>query len=538
MQATAAESPELESDLLQQDRRILRIYNFYRILLGGVLLLVFYGSFPLSPGDPTYLRFIGALNPNLYVNAGTLYLLTSVAAAFVIGPQRFGVGVLTFALVSLDILALTMMMHASGGILSGFGNLLLVSIAAGNILLHGRLGLTLAATATLAIFYETFLLSLAVSLTSQVYVQTGLLGLFLFAVALFVQNLSQRLRRTEAVARQRALDIAKLEELNDLIIQRMQTGVVAAAKSGDILLLNESAEQLLGVRRESDATNAALPKPLLERLHQWQRNPTIRGAPIRLGGAGRLIHASFHAVRSEKDPTILIYLEDATRLTQQAQQLKLASLGRLTAGIAHEIRNPLGAISHAAQLLGESEALDAGDLRLASIIQSHSLRMNRIIENVLQLSRRKVAVPGRILVKEWIEGIVAEFPDQEDIAVIVDPADLEVEIDPSQMRQVVTNLVENGLRYSEKRTGHRSLTIRAGIDQNLDLAYLEIMDSGPGVSESQMEKIFEPFYTTEASGTGLGLYISRELCEANHAQLAYVPGTGGACFRITFANLA
>ena len=218
-------------------------------------------------------------------------------------------------------------------------------------------------------------------------------------------------------------------------------------------------------------------------------------------------------------------LEKTAQTTQKAQQLKLASLGRLTASIAHEIRNPLGAISHAAQLLNESEQISGADKRLLTIIEQHCHRVNNIIETILQLSRRQKSTPQLINLKDWLDSFIDEF--------IQTP--VLIRFDTDQLYQVVYNMVNNAFRYSAKNK-HNTIEMMADVDNINQLPYLEIYDLGPGVAEDNQKNLFEPFFTTEKHGTGLGLYLARELCEANQAHLDYIPQPEGACFRITFSH--
>ena len=280
---------------------------------------------------------------------------------------------------------------------------------------------------------------------------------------------------------------------------------------------------------------------LIKRLQQWLHNPTLRPASLQAVPDGPILQPSFAILqRGEKNDT-LVFLDDISQVAQHAQQLKLASLGRLTAGIAHEIRNPLGAISHAAQLLQESEDLDGHDKRLAQIIQDHSRRMNLVIENVLQLSRRRQAEPQLLDLKYWMHRFGSEFrlnagADQQ-LHLETSSGTLQTRMDPHQLTQVLTNLVENGMRYSMRKNGTGQVWLKLFRDTESDLPVLEVLDDGAGVPPDQIQEIFEPFYTTDSKGTGLGLYISRELCESNQARLDYKPREGGgSCFRITFAH--
>jgi two-component system sensor histidine kinase PilS (NtrC family) len=214
-------------------------------------------------------------------------------------------------------------------------------------------------------------------------------------------------------------------------------------------------------------------------------------------------------------------------------------LGRLTASIAHEIRNPLGAISHAGQLLRESSHLHDGDSRLLDIVLNHSHRINGIIENILQLSRRTPPNPRRIQLGEWLPGFIEQYQQcLDDVAVITihEVKPVQVTVDPEQLSQVLTNLLDNALRYSKKNTGTATAEMAIGTSNN-QLPQLDVLDEGPGIGPREQEKVFEPFFTTESKGNGLGLYIARELCEINQARLHYLrTHAGKSCFRISFSH--
>ena len=247
--------------------------------------------------------------------------------------------------------------------------------------------------------------------------------------------------------------------------------------------------------------------------------------------------ASFAGLGDESNAGVLVFLEDASAMRQRAQQLKLASLGRLAASVAHEIRNPLGAISHASQLLAES-SLDESEHRLTQIINENSERMNAIIENVLHLSRRKAAEPKTVELRPWLVDFVQSFGatgalSGVEVDVQVQPPQLDVVVDSSQLQQVVWNLCENSLKHAGVPP---RLELRGGFNADAYRPYLDIIDNGNGIAPEVAEHLFEPFFTTRSEGTGLGLYIARELCEGNKASLNYIPMADGCCFRITFAD--
>lgn len=512
-------------------RRILRLYNLYRVIIGLALVLLI-----SSDLDEQLLELAHA---QLFRYGSWTYLILNVLVAVLL--QRPSHLAQVFSLALLDVLLLCTLFFAAGGTPSGIGNLLIVAVAIANILLRGRIGLLIAAVAAIGMLALTFYLSLLRNTPAPQFVQAGALGALCFAAAIFLQSLASRLQQSEFLAEQRAVDVASLEALNSLILQRMRTGILVLDKQHRVLLANQGALSMLGRSKlEHKLLDPHCPE-LVQRLQQWQHNPTLRPQSLQAMPDGPLLQPSFIPLQRSGEQHTLIFLDDISQVTQQAQQLKLASLGRLTAGIAHEIRNPLGAISHAAQLLQESEDLEEPDRRLAQIIQDHSRRMNTVIENVLQLSRRRQAEPQLLDLKYWLHRFASEFrssarPDQT-LHLETQSGSLQTRMDPHQLTQILSNLVQNGLRYSAQKHQLGQVWLKLYRDPESDLPTLEVLDDGPGVPVDQMQHIFEPFYTTDNKGTGLGLYISRELCESNQARLDYkLREGGGSCFRITFAH--
>ncbi|MCQ4323850.1 PAS domain-containing sensor histidine kinase [Stutzerimonas stutzeri] len=519
------------SFLGEQGQRILRLYHLYRLTIGLALVLLI--------SSDLHSDLLQMSNPQLFQYGAWLYLILNIVVAVLVQNPRRDLPVLGLAL--MDVILLSGLFYFGGGTPSGIGNLLIVAVAIANILLRGRTGLFIAAVAAIGLIYLTFYLSISRPAASNQYVQAGALGTLCFAAALLVQGLTRRLQASESLARQRAEDVANLEALNALILQRMRTGILVLDPRQRVLLANQGALQLLGQPELAGERLAPRCPELLKALQQWRDNPTLRPQNLKATPDGPTLQPSFAALQHGDKLDTLVFLEDISQIAQKAQQLKLASLGRLTASIAHEIRNPLGAISHAAQLLQESEALDAPDRRLATIIQDHSRRMNLVIENILQLSRRRQAEPQLLDLKYWLHRFVSEFRQglgpQQHVHLETVGSSLQTRMDPNQLTQVLTNLVQNGLRYSGQQHDAAQVWLRLFRDESSDLPVVEVLDNGPGIAAEQLPNLFEPFFTTESKGTGLGLYISRELCESNQARLDYRErGEGGSCFRIVFAH--
>ena len=514
--------------------RPLRIYGYYRLLVCSVLLSLFYGG--------TDITHLGNFNPELYVNTLHFYLVLNIATIFLTHKKRLEFRQQAFFEVLLDLLCLTFCVHASGGITSSLSILLVVAVVAGSILIVGRLSTFFAATASVAVLFEEFYFSLYLTDESAFQLtQAGTLGIAFFAAAFLSNGLSARLKASQVLASQSQSELNELQQLNHQIIQRMRTGIIAIDEHQIIKLINESAMLLLNCAEDSEKKSLSdTSQQLTSSLNAWLNDPNVRSTPFRTLPGGPEIIANFTPWGEGEHAETLIFIEDKTQMAQQAQHMKLASLGTLTAGIAHEIRNPLGAISHAAQLLEESPDLIEADIRLAEIIQHHSVRMNKIIENVLRLSRRSPSQFCIYNLQEWLENFLSGFAETQgteiDVSLKVFPRSTKIRVDSSQLTQVLTNLCQNGLRYSIQNTTQSTLYLYGQVSEE-GLPILDIVDQGKGISTEQAEHIFEPFYTTEASGTGLGLYIARELCEANQARLDALPTEeGGCCMRITFAH--
>lgn len=511
-----------------------RVYIYYRLVLSTLLVALYFGDYSW--------KVAGSLHPDLYLGTSITYaVLNILSLKFLLDPNAgLNRGQRLISAI-IDLLVVILVSHASGGINSGLYSLLLISIGATSIFFTGRMPMLIAAATSIAIIGDNILLSFNHPDLKINFMACGMLGLLCFATALIVQTLAEHIRTSEIVTAKAAARAAHMLELNQLIVQRMRTGILVVADDGEIRMANEAAVQLLDL--DQSAVALKLQDDLQSRFEHWRELPMVRPAPFKVDSSRPEIQANFASLSHapEEDNETLIFLEDTSKIAQQAQHLKLASLGRLTASIAHEIRNPLGAISHAAQLLQESEALNPADLRLAGIIHDHSRRMNKVIENVLELSRRKASKPESLPLQEWLQSFREEFSagqnEPVEIAINVEPKDLSVSYDPSHLSQVLSNLCNNGLRYSKQATGRARITIEAYLGGMNELPCLDVIDEGAGVDQDQQAQLFEPFYTTESTGTGLGLYISRELCEANQSRLDYVRNSAGkSCFKITFSH--
>ncbi|MCU7851123.1 MAG: histidine kinase [Candidatus Thiodiazotropha sp. (ex Monitilora ramsayi)] len=511
--------------------RSLRLFLLYRITLTLFLVYFFYSG--------TGPSFLGQTDPELFAFIITLYTgLTILSALFWYwrSPQPEHQA---YLILFIDIAAITLMMHASGGVQSGMGMLIAVSITGGALIMGGRAALLFAAVAALAVIAEQ-LYNHFNGVPGVRFSQAGFLGTVFFATALLTLVLSGRARASEALAQARADELGHMAMINEYVIQHMRTGVLVLDADDSILMINNPAWHLLGMPTAAVGSGLLAASPeLSKRIKHWRKDITYDPTPFQSQSQGPELKAHFKPLGSRDAGDVLIFLEDTSQITREALQMKLASLGRLTASIAHEIRNPLGAISHASQLFDESPDLNPADKRLTEIIKTNSARVNQVIENVLQLSRRSPGNPKPILLKPWFEELTSEMIKNHGFTskilhTQIEPANCQIIADTEQLRQIVSNLCNNA-KEAMGDLDNLQLQIAGGLTQEYNHPVVDIIDNGPGIEPDVAKQIFEPFFTTRNQGTGLGLYIAKELCEINRIRLEYIPGpTGGSCFRLHF----
>ena len=353
--------------------------------------------------------FLGQQRPELYALTCTAYLGLIIASGLMLYWRYPSSAAQSVIMVITDILCITLLMHASGGVQTGLGTLIAVSIATGSLMLPGRMALLFAALSTLSVLTQQTVATFSGISPLTGYPQAGMLGVAFFAIATLALVLSQRASKSEQLITQQELDLANLEQLNDYIIQHMQTGILVVDNESRIRLINDAAWYLLGMPDAKTGKHLKhVCQPLSQGMQHWRENREKEPGIFRPTPGGRELKPGFSPLGETGNNGTVVFIEDEASVTQQAQQIKLASLGRLTASIAHEIRNPLGAIGHAEQLLQESTQLARGDQRLLQIIGTNTRRVNDIIENVLQLSRRSQARPKEFILKEWLDLFVQE----------------------------------------------------------------------------------------------------------------------------------
>lgn len=526
------EGPGAQSALIADAYwRSLHYFNFYRIALASLLLLAHFVFFERNP--------LGTLVPHLYTLASALYLLLGVMLMIAIQSRwpRFEIQV--SGQVFADIFLLTIIMYSSGGVVSGLGLLVLVTLAASSLIARGRLAMFHAAVATIAVLFEESYLAYSPT-SSGNYLQAALLSTTYFAVAGLAYFLAKRLSVSEAIAQRQRIDLANLDSVNRLVIQDMQDGVIVVDGDNRVRQINSQAERLLGplsgprgeVRVDDYAPNLAM------RIAEWRESGDISLLPLRAPGSNRSFRTRITPIGTKRALGAVIFLEDLSRLQAQAQQIKLAALGRLTANIAHEIRNPLSSIGHATQLLQEEEAADATQKRLLEIIRDNTFRLDRMVQDILQLNRKDRGQAETLPLASYLQTFCQEFCHTEqlppDLFQIDASPDIDIQFDRYHLHQVLWNICRNASRHCRRQGGSIRLVAHEAPAENV--IQLDIIDDGPGVPSEIQAQLFEPFFTTESTGTGLGLYIARQLAEANNATLDYIDSSqnnSGGQFRLS-----
>lgn len=524
----------IEQSTINHNPQILKVYLYYRLLLGLILYSMYEAE--LAP------KVLGTEYPDLFWLTSFFYILICFGALFVFRAEqlRHSFNRITGLLV-IDLFALLLLIYASGGPESGLGYLLLVNTAMASIFLRGRLSLAYASIITIFVIAQAVYQSQTSGNYSQNMFAAGSLGILIFLSSIAFTYLTERIRQSDSKAIEQAQYAKHLEKLAKLIVARMRTGVIVIDEENKIELINDSALQLLDISPNGHYINTSIEEisNLKDLILTWRAYPIVGIPKVHQLRAGQEVRISFSRLGNGLEERTLLYLEDYRTIAQHAQQLKLASLGTLTASIAHEVRNPLGAISHAAQLLQESDELPKEDHRLIEIILQHSDRVNQIINNTLVLSRRKEPNAERVDLEKWLHNFQEEYSIRRHATILLTQIseNAQTKFDPTHLNQVITNLVDNGVRYSQENIGESKIEIRYGVSDNEETAFLEVIDYGKGVDEKNLQTIFEPFFTTEQHGTGLGLYICKELCEINQATLHYKKNElGQSCFRINFSH--
>ncbi len=517
--------------------RSLRYFSVYRLGVALVFLLSFqfYGSsFNLGFEAPGY-----------YSVACKSYLLFAIIYLAILQFWQRWFSVQLILQVATDITVLTLMMYYSGGARSGLTFMMVVVLAGAGLVGQGRLSLLFAALATLAVLVEQSQRVLRFDGDLADFTYTGIVSIGFFAMAITARMLARRVVTHEQLAYQRGKALSEQMQINERVIRDMQDGVLVVDAHGGIQQANPSARVMLGFDAAALNGQQIMTWPLSrfstmlsEHFHQWRVDASRTLETLEISVSGQMLRARF--LQGGEGEQTLIYLEDMRRIEDQARQLKLAALGRLTANMAHEIRNPLAAISHAAELLVD-EHRETMRHRLIHIIGDNTHRLNRLVAEVLELGRRDRAQPEWLNLRDFLTAFLEEFALHDErvmecVTLNVMP-DTMIWFDRCHLNRVIWNLLSNALRYGT--CGPESIKLETSCEvlpDNRTIAEIHVTDDGIGIDTGLQSQIFEPFFSTcshdhgTGAGTGLGLYIARELCEVNSARLEFRENAPGAHF--------
>jgi two-component system sensor histidine kinase PilS (NtrC family) len=528
----------LQNNLTLQARAI-RIINIFRFLL-SLIFVVFYAF-----ADKLNL-YDGGNNPSLFFSLAVAYAVFSISMLSITPLKSSAVIFFHPLQIVIDILFIILMMYAAGGIQSGLGLLLIVTIVTASLVSNGRLALFYAAVATIGLLLEQSYRIAEWGLPISSYTQSVMLSLSCFATAWLAYSLAKRILLSEALASSRGVDLENLAQVNALITQQMQDGVLVVDEDLNIRHYNSQAMLLLALEKNAGndlglRDNA----PAIANVLMYWIDGNDEHKNLIIPVNNRELNLRIEPINHENRKLgAVIFIQDWSKIQSAAQQAKLAALGRLTANIAHEIRNPLSAISHANQLLQEEEHLAKGNPRILEIIEDNIQRINQIIKDVLELNRRDRTHQEKIALSQLIVDFHTQFCAIEKIPASHFTLELcsdqdTITFDRRHLTQILWNLCKNGWEHSRKEIGSlhlnctKNLNATSHINANL---YIEVIDDGAGITEQDRSKLFEPFYTTKTTGNGLGLYISRELAEANNAQLYFQPQNPGSAFILELKN--
>ena len=524
-----------QNELTRIHWRALRLLNIYRFFIATLFVAIFY-----KIHDHFWLD---ASQIGLYNQTSIVYLMFAVVAIVCTWWQRPALNISLPAQTILDIGFIIVLMFTMGGSKSGTGLLLIITIAGASLVSQGRFALFYAAIATIGLLLEQSYRAVTSEVQADGYTQSAMLSLSCFAIAWLAHTLGNRMQQSETLATQREVDLGNLAQINALITHEMQDGVVVVDQNLMVIHHNIQAETLLGLGLISNAIdwltlplNSSFPD-LARAIEHWKNEPadsqSTSASMTKLQTETRELRLRFLPVGANREDGAVIFIEDWSQTQTQAQQLKLAALGRLTANIAHEIRNPLSAISHANQLLQEDEANTATTQRMLQIIANNVQRVDQIVKDVLELNRRDRTNQESIALAPFLSEFYHQFCAVENIPqgvfqLSIGKNSTQINFDQRHLNQILWNLCKNGWRHCTKTQASLQLSL---VKNNKTQAIrIEVTDDGSGVPAEIRPHLFEPFFTTENSGTGLGLYIARELSEANGAKIQYKAAEIGSQF--------
>ncbi len=496
--------------------RLLRLLSLYRCVAAIALAIATAGT---------------SLHAVSY-SAAAAYAIWSLLSLLTLPRFKGGVSGLLLVQLAIDLVFTVVIYFDSQSPVATYATYLYPILAAHGWFLRDRIAFGHAAIASITLLVA----ELAVrSASVQALTQAALVGAGYFLLTAIGILLGRSAEETEQKVQLRTADIRRLAHINQVVISELNDGVLVIGALGQVVMANPQATRWLGsdeAMMRSDLQLSDLSADLHARwMSYFQHNSTIDGSPIRTADGARLLTPRMMPVDLEQRAGTLIFLEDVEAAEAQAQQIKLAALGRLSASIAHEIRNPLSAIKQAAQLIGEEVSDNPGARTLATMIDKNVDRIDRIVRDVSLLGRRDRGTPGAVQLHEAVVELVDELcqtlPAPRAAFRLALPEDATIYVDRSHLDEMLVNLMSNAWRHSQKLSD--SVTVLASINDEMQRVIINVVDDGAGVAPEAADRIFEPFFSGSGS-TGLGLYLVRELALANGGSVRLGSSQKGARF--------
>lgn len=515
----------------------IQLLGIFRLIMAVILSSVYLLSSRVSPE---------ALPISKYFHIILLiYLLFLLVSTLILKRLRFQTRAYIYFFGLLDLGFISALCYFTDGLNSPLIILLLISF-----MMHGAFLSRLAAFSLLIISvliqlmlwikFEYIPMGFSVS-WYQLLISQGILRLigqncFAFVALLLTNSWLHKYEASQHLIEEKNEQLRNAAILHEAIIQQSRSGLIVLNGAGKIMLMNNYIKSWFG---DLDLQNSYLMDylpTLTERFYLWNYLKFMDPALFEYNE--QKYYVEFSEIEQPSDSYTLIQIEPTASVNMRAQQDKLASLGRLTAAIAHEIRNPMTAIYQAGQLLKEQEGLSLMEQKLIQMIETNVQRSNRIINDILVLARKSdmerqyFKLPPFLY--EVVDEFVAEYPHLEHALVLdIHPDVSRVLFEMSVLRQIIANILNNAMLHSEQSENDLKITVEA--EMRGDNPILSIYDNGVGLSEKVKQHLFEPFFTTHKQGTGLGLYITKELCLANGGLIQYVEESDGKHgFRIIF----
>ncbi len=499
-----------QEKLFQLEKKNLRYLNLFRLFAGLFFFMLLNNQwaanfYPASEFHPASDELV------------EIYLIVSIAIMIItyISQQNMVIKISKLTLF-VDLAVLIFLAYATNGFSQGIAVLPVLAIGSAAILYRKPIYILLAPTSATILLW---LLPVVIDFSNQEAVNDSskllhALGYYLIALLGIRQSISYT--STLQMYRSQRKTISGLENMNQVIIEKLTNGVIVYQNDHVILHANESAKKLLAM------DDIIFFPEAIEAYIKSGKDGAVYNSPNGLD-----LYLRKASVTEEKNFGVL-FIEDSSFLKKAAQQLNLASLGKLSSSIAHEIRNPLAAISTAAELLCESPDLKDQDKQISEIIVNQTRRANHIIEDILEMSKRRTAKPQTLLIAALLSHTKQQLIDEglaesKQIQIIA-PKEATIEFDPDHFKQVLWNLASNAIKH--------------GADNEVQIIVrgqtIDFRNSGAAFDENKLNNLFEPFFTTHNRGTGLGLHICRQLCHDNHAELNYYHINGFHVFRLEY----